>query len=92
MRCPPGYPDAAPSGRWISLAPGPAAKALPEVWCQMDLSSLGPWSAFAILAIYLVMVAVIALIASTHPDAGRRTDARAVLDRLLRLVPGRRRR
>lgn len=46
----------------------------------------------AAVCIYLVLVAIVAVVASLHPDAGRREDARKVLDLLLTAArPGRRR-
>lgn len=44
------------------------------------------------LCIYLVLVAIVAVVASLHPEADRREDARKVLDLLLTAArPGRRR-
>ena len=48
------------------------------------------WAAAVGLSAYLLAVGGIAVIAAVHPDGDRRADARAVLDRLLRLGSRRR--
>jgi hypothetical protein len=48
-----------------------------------------PVAAAMIAGLYALMLCVVALVAAAHPDPARRTDASAVLDRLLRF--GRRR-
>jgi hypothetical protein len=53
---------------------------------------IGSWTAAAIILTYLLVVVTVALLAAAHPDPRRRADARAVLDRLLKLLPRRRQR
>lgn len=46
----------------------------------------------AVLCTYLILIVLVAMVASLHPDADRREDARKVLDLLLRAGRGHRRR
>jgi hypothetical protein len=58
----------------------------------MDLLPvLGLSTALAASSFFLTVVALIALLAATHPDERRRKSASRVLDRLLRIAIRRRR-
>ncbi|MGH3906906.1 MAG: hypothetical protein ACRDTE_22400 [Pseudonocardiaceae bacterium] len=64
------------------------------VWVDTISSAAhAPAAALAAAAcIYLMLVAIATVVASLHPDAARREDARKVLDLLLTAArPGRRR-
>lgn len=64
------------------------------VWVDtISTATRGPVVVLVVaMCIYLALVAVVTLVASLHPDADRREDARKVLDLLLTAArPGRRR-